>query len=363
MDKYFIKIVLISAIIITFSCGGANENMFNDDSPAISVEVAKVGSGDKAQFFPASGKVMASNSTDLATRIMGFVERINVSVGDKVRKGEVLLSINYSDLQAKLAQAKAGILEATASYTNAEKDYQRFKNLFASNSATQKELDDMAANFETAKARLEAARQIQNEVNAQFSYAEIRAPFNGVVTNKFIEKGDIANPGIPLLSMESPSTFEVFASVPESAIARIKSGSEVEVIIKSINEQVKGIVSEVSTSARNTGGQYEVKVELIEKPADLRSGMFATVHLHMEEEITTPMIMVPEQAIVYRGQLTGIYTVSQSNTAILRWLRLGKAQEDTVEVLSGLAPGEEYIISSNGKLYNGAKISIQKNKN
>ena len=93
---------------------------------------------------------------------MGYVNKVHVNVGDKVRKGQLLVSINNNDLQAKRAQVNAGITEATAAFNNAQKDYNRFKNLFANNSASQKEMDDMTANFEMAKARLEAANQMKN---------------------------------------------------------------------------------------------------------------------------------------------------------------------------------------------------------
>ena len=113
-----------------------------------------------------------------------------------------------------------------------------------------------------AKARLEAAKQMKNEVESQFAYVNLRAPFNGVVTNKFIETGDMANPGAPIISVEGPGNFEVTASVPESEISKIKSGTEVHVLVKSSDKTLNGTVTEVSTSAKNTGGQYLVKVAL-----------------------------------------------------------------------------------------------------
>ena len=136
------------------------------------------------------------------------------------------MSINNTDLQAKRAQVNASITEATAAFNNAEKDYNRFKNLFADNSASQKEMDDMTANYEMAKARLEAAKQMKNEINAQFAYSNITAPFSGVVTSKFIEAGDMANPGMPLISIETPGNFEVMAMVPETEISEIKKGTK-----------------------------------------------------------------------------------------------------------------------------------------
>ncbi|MFC4632987.1 efflux RND transporter periplasmic adaptor subunit [Dokdonia ponticola] len=359
MKKYISMVVFIGFILFMTRCGSDDKAVAKDTKHPIAVKVATVTLDNNSPFLSVSGKVQATKSANLSTRMMGFVNKVYVGIGDKVKKGQLLMSINNADLQAKRAQVNASITEATAAFNSAEKDYNRFKNLFVKTSATQKELDDMTANFEMAKARLEAANQMKNEINSQFKYSNITAPFNGVVTGKFIETGDMANPGIPLIAIEASTFFEVMAMVPESEISQIKSGTEVNVLIKSIDKTIKGIVTEVSSSAKNTGGQYLVKVALAKTTVPILSGMFATVQFPIESETFSSFVLVPSEAIVTRGQLSGIYTVSQSNTAILRWLRLGRTFGDQVEVLSGLTEDESYIVSADGKLFNGVKISIE----
>ncbi|WGH75184.1 efflux RND transporter periplasmic adaptor subunit [Tenacibaculum tangerinum] len=356
--KTIYTIALLSLLMI--SCGKKETTDKLDSSPAVTVKVAKVTPNNNHPFVTSSGKVTATNSAELSTRMMGYVTNIYVKVGDNVTKGQLLLAINNSDLQAKKAQVEANIIKAKAGFSSAEKDYNRFKNLFKQNSASQKEFDDISAHYNIAKANLEAAKQLRNEINSQFAYTNIRAPFSGVVTNKFIDKGAMANPGMPLLSLEGKGGFEVTTLVAENDIAQIKSNTKVDVLIKSINKTVTGTVSEVSTSAKNTGGQYQVKINLDKTDVPLLSGMFATVQFPVEKTPqSNAMVLVPTEALVHKGQLLGIYTVSQSNTALLRWLRLGRTFGSDVEILSGLNAGESYIISSEGKLYNGAKISVQ----
>lgn len=359
MKKTIYTLALASLGLFATSCGSDEKEEAANEGTAVEVQVeTPAATGER--FLTASGKIEAVNSANLSTRMMGFIEDIHVKVGDKVKKGELLISINNSDLQAKRAQVNAGITEAEAAFNNAKKDYERFKALYEKQSASQKEMDDQTARFEMAKARLEAAQQMKNEVNSQFAYVNIRAPFSGVITNKFAEEGTMANPGQPLIAMESPGKFEVMARVPESEISRIKTGTGVDVIIKSINQTVKGTVTEVSTSARNTGGQYMVKVALEETDAEVLSGMYATVRFPIEKkETTTEAVMIPTEAIITRGDLKGVYTVSAQNTAMLRWLRLGRTYGDRVEVLSGLTPDESYIVSAEGKLFNGAKVTIK----
>jgi RND family efflux transporter MFP subunit len=359
MKKYIYILTIATVSMLMISCGKDTKQPLVVKSSAIKVQVNKVSESNNNPFLSVSGKIQSVNSADLSTRIMGYVNKVKVNVGDKVSKGQLLVAINNADLQAKRAQVNANIKEATAAFNNAQKDYYRFKNLYADNSASQKELDDMTARYEMSKARLEAAKQMKNEVNAQLAYTNITAPFSGVVTSKTVEEGDMANPGQPLISIESPGSFEVIAMVPENEISQIKQDVEVDVLVKSTNKSLKGKVSEISVSAKNTGGQYLVKIVLDTSDVNILSGMFASVQFPMETKTATEMVLLPKDVIVNNGQLSGVYTVSESNTAILRWLRLGRTYGEQVEVLSGLSFDETYIVSAEGKLYNGVKIPIQ----
>lgn len=359
--KKSITVALAFASILAVSCAKDKKETVNEN-PAIAVKLSGVAGASQSPFVMASGKIEAENSANISTRIMGYISKVNVKVGQKVSAGQLLVSINNGDLQARKAQVDASVLQATAAYNNARKDYDRFVALFAQQSASQKELDDITSLYEMAKAALEGARQMRNEVQAQFSYANIAAPFAGVVTNTFVKEGDMANPGMPLVSVEGASQLQVTAMVPETDITQIKSGMVAKVLVKSSGESLVGKVSEVSLSARNTGGQYLVKVNLDKTPGTVLSGMFVNVQFPVANTKTSTgsaNMMVPKSALVSKGQLTGIYTVGSGNTAILRWLRLGKTAGDQVAVLSGLAANEPYIVWADGKLYNGAKVKVE----
>lgn len=360
MKKIFIPIIAVAISTLT-SCNGEKKEPITE-LPAIAVKVSGASENDNSPFVSASGKIEAENSADLSTRMMGYVTKVNVIVGQKVAAGQTLVSINNTDLLAKKAQVDASILQATAGYNNAKKDYDRFMNLFKQQSASQKELDDMTARYEMAKAGLEGAKQMRNEVVAQFKYSNITAPFSGVVTNTFIKEGDMANPGMPLVSIEGASKLQVTTMVSESDITAIKKGMPVTVLVKSSNDQLTGKVSEVSISAKNTGGQYLVKINLDKADASVLSGMFVNVQFPIEKQQNTSksdVMLIPETALIKQGQLTGLYVIGNDRIAILRWLRIGKTFGNQVEVLSGLAANEQYIVSAEGKLFNGAKVSIQ----
>lgn len=351
--------------IVTIAAGCSSpEKKINDAVKPLEVVVSKTMAGDTGSFVTASGKLVAKNTANVSTRMMGYITVMHAQLGQQVQAGQLLVNVNNADVIAKSGQVSAQIVQAQASLSNAQKDYERFENLYKTQSATAKELDDMRTRYEVAKAGLSAAQQMKKEVNAQFSYSNITAPISGVITQIFVKQGDMTNPGMPLLSIEAPSQLQSEVMVSENDITKIKKGMEVQVNLKSTGEVTKGNVSEVSLSAVNTGGQYIVKINLVAPSKNLLPGMFVNVKFPIERiqtstQLTNNTVTVPSSALVHNGQLTGVYTVSSNNTAVLRWVRTGNQYGSGVEILSGLGAEEVYIVSAAGKLYNGVKVSIK----
>jgi len=353
------SILLLTGLTLFGSCKEKEESTSESKEQKVSVEVMTIGKEDYSRFFTTSGKVEAENTTNVSTRMMGYVEEIYVKLGSNVKKGQLLLRIKSSDLVAKRAQVNSKISEANSALAIAEKDFNRMSVLSKKNSVSQKEMDDVRTHYEMSKARLANAQSMRLEVESQFNYANIRAPFSGVITNKFVQLGSLSNPGMPLVSIESEGKFQIMTRVSESEIANVKLDSDVDVSIKAIDNTVKGKVLEISSSGMNTGGQYVVKILLLGESYKLFSGMSATVAFPKESIAGENLILIDRSALVKRGQLTGVYTVSQSNTSLLRWIRLGRTYGSKVEVLSGLSFDEKYIVSSKGKLFNGALITFK----
>ena len=354
--------IFLSAFAVLASCS-SDKNEIKDNAKPIEVKLSNSATTDALGYAGASGKLVAKNSVNVSTRMMGYITSLRADVGDFVSAGQGLVSINNTDIQAKGGQANAQIAQAQANFNIAQKDFQRFQNLYNNQSASQKELDDMRARYEMAKANLDGARMMKNEVNSQYRYTNITAPISGVITAKYASQGDLANPGMPILTIESSGNLQAQVLVSEQDITLIKSGMPVKVLMKSTNNEVTGTVAEISRSATNTGGQYLVKIN-VPQSRDYLPGMFVnvvfpfkrsgSVNQDFQESVT-----VPKSALVENGQLTGIYTVSSANTAMLRWIKTGKTLGDQVEILSGLNSKEPYIVSANGKLFNGAKVQVK----
>lgn len=352
-----------AAMAVFFAaCSGDDETkaIKNNDKP-IPVVVATP-SGSAGAGIVANGQVEATQSAMISTRMMGYITGVHVRVGDAVKEGQLLFSISSADIAAKKAQTEAAIAQADAAFQNAEKDYERYKTLFKNQSASAKELENMELQYNGAKAALQAARQMRNEVEAQMSYTNVRAPFSGVVTQKMMDVGNMASPGMPVVAIEGKGSLRISASVQEADIAALKPGTAALITIAAARKVVKGTVTEVSASSQYSGGQYPVRISI---PAadqkDLYAGMFAQISIAAPEGLahTQDAVMVPLSSIVRRNELAGIYTISHDNTALLRWVRLGKEQGNEVEVLSGLDKGEKFIVQYDGKLYNGAPVTLK----
>lgn len=353
--KQFATLVVLALLLA--SCGNNQEKQTLVKAPKIKAEIATATLKEYPVIHSFSGKLEADKQSNLSTRIMGQISNIYVKPGQKVSKGQLLIQIRNQDILAKKAQIEASKLEATTAFESAEKDMKRYEALHASNSASDKEMEDMRTRYKMVEAQLNAISQMEKEVEENMRYASIRAPYDGVITNRFAEVGDLANPGMPLLSIESPAQWKVIARIPEANIANLNLNDALQVQFKAIDKAFEGQVVEINPSTTNTGNQYEAKI-LISIPqgctAKLYSGMYADLKF---EYGTEELILVPQKSLVHRGQLVGLYAVSQSGNALLRWVKTGKTFDDKIQILSGLNGGEQYIKSVESKIYDGALVA------
>ncbi len=359
------NLLFASGLVLFAACSGSEQKNTEqaNPEPAIPVTVSQPASHDNTGFS-ISGEVASSQTANISTRVMGYITKLNVKVGDHVNKGQLIASISNNDILAKRAQADAMIAEAEAAAKNAQKDFERFTTLYQQKSASAKELDNVTLQYNSARARVESAKQMRNEVNAMLAYTSLTAPFSGTVIQKLADAGNMANPGMPIVTIEQSGNYEINAAVPESEINQVKQGASVTVLIKSINRQFTGNITQINPSSQFTGGQYLVKISVPEKEkAGLYAGMYANIAIpgarKTETQTVNQAVLVPVSSIINKDQLTGLYTISDNKTALLRWVRLGKTYGDQVEVISGLAGSERFIVHADGNLYNGAPVTIK----
>lgn len=355
--------VIATATVFTACSSDEHKPAATASEQPVTVTVSSPSPGGAAGVS-ISGKVESIHTAYISTRLMGIITKLNVKLGDRVQKGQVLATISSQDIQAKRAQTEAMIAEAEANLQNASRDLERFTALFKQQSASAKELDNVTLQYNSAKARVQAAQQMKNEVNAMMGYATLTAPFSGIVTQKNAEAGTMANPGMPILAIEQGGVLQVSAAVPESDINRVVKGSSADIEIKSTAKKITGKVTEINPSSQFTGGQYIVKISIpTADQSGVYSGMYVNVNLPLKslqaEAREAGSILVPSSVLIRKDQLYGLYTVSNNNTALLRMVRIGRTVGDQVEIVSGLGKEEKYITGAEGKLYNGVPVKVK----
>tara|TARA_R110002049_G_scaffold1479_14_gene11492 strand:- start:3734 stop:4852 length:1119 start_codon:yes stop_codon:yes gene_type:complete len=352
---------LLAVVLLSFSayaCSPPEESPQESENPVtVAVETAERSKMPVSYHF--SGTVKSEHTVNLSTKVLGTITQLNVETGDFARKGEVLVRIKDDNLQAQKNQVEANLTQVRSALQNIETNYNRLKALHKKGSATQKEFDDISTQYESAKANVKALEGKLLEIEDMLSYTVLKAPFDGYVIAKLGSQGDMARPGQPLISFEQEKGMKVELTVPETEISLFSVDDKVSVDVKASGQShLAGVVSSVSPSGNRVSRQFMVEIRLpkLSRNQGLKSGMFAEVGLSSTSDSS---LTVPKTAIVERGQLTGLYTLTDDSEVILRWVRLGDISGDQVEVLSGLAQGEKYISSFDAPLREGQKVNIQ----
>jgi len=354
----FIGILLFAGMLFLSSCQGDKKDTISAQKGP-SVNVTEVGLTSIRKSYQFTGSVEGEQRINLSTKVMGKITALPVNLGDQVAKGDVLLRIKNDNIIAQRDQVEANLAEAEASLENTQTNYKRIKALHADSSATQKELDDISTQLGVAKARVKALKSKRAEIRDLMDYSVIESPIDGYVVQKNVSQGDMASPGQPLLAVEEVADLKVLVSVPASQIDLFSKSDTLDISIEAAKAQFSGIVKAINPSADAMSRQFEVKVSIPKDVAKLqivKPGMFADVRLRKGMD---SLLMVPDSALVRRGQLTGLYTVNDNNELLLRWVRIGRHQNGKVEILSGLKPGERLVLAGNQKLVEGQKVTIQ----
>lgn len=360
------RIVNLSGLILTIGLTfSACSNSSSEKSSTASVIQVKTiqPTAEQTQAVIGNGRVQSKEIARLGTRSMGTVTSIRVKKGDLVGQGQLLLTISDEELQAKKAQTEAMIREAEAAFNVAQKDEERFAAMLAKQTVSTKEYENVHLNYLSMKSKLDAARQMRKEVVAHQAYTRITAPFSGMVSQINIDLGGLANPGMPLVVVEKGNEWVVESSVTESDISRIEKGMKAIVSIKSANLRFEAPITEKSLSSVETGGQYRVSISVpTEMRKKLYSGMYANVMIPLEsmvQERPTGNLVIPTSTLIEKDGLTGVFVVSPTQTATLRWIRVGQRMNDRVEVTSGLQPTDQIILPEGKRLENGLKVELK----
>ncbi len=382
--KKRISIVIAGAALL-IGCGGSDapKSASANETPAVSVQTVTVSESPLASYYEATGTVRARSAAVLSAKVMGHIREVKAHVGDHVRAGQLLVVLDSRDLEAGYLQAEAArnearsampevenaIASAKANLDLAEVTFKRMSALFEKKSISNQEFDEARMRVDVARANYQMALAKREQLKSKVAqaeqgvasaavmkgYAQVRAPFDGVITEKTAEPGNLAAPGQPLITVERAGGFRLEAAVEESKLGTVRPGQTVTVALDALGTEVKGRVAEVVPAVDAASRTFTAKIDLPSSP-QIRSGVFGRARFELQPR---QGIAVPPEAVVERGQLTSVY-VADAGRARSRLVTVGARTANRVEVLSGLAPGDNVIAPVPLGLGDGAKVEVRR---
>jgi RND family efflux transporter MFP subunit len=376
---------LISVVVSVTGCGQAPKEKAAAP-PASPVAVSTIAAATETwpSVYEATGTVRAQTSATVAARMSGYVREVKVQTGDRVRAGQSLVTLDSRDLdvnskraeaardevRAAMPEADSAIAAAKANLDLAQVTFNRMQELFQKKSISNQELDETTAKLKAAQAGLEMARARRTQLDSRLataeqdvrstdvtrSYAEVFAPFAGVVVARSVEPGNLATPGAPLLTIEREGVYRLEALVDESRLSAIRVGQSVSVSLDGVGSTLNARVSEIVPAVDSASRAYTVKIDLpaLSTPGVLRSGLFGRAEFQWGEH---SLLAIPAAAVTAHGQLQSVF-VADNGIARARLITTGERAKDRIEVLSGLTAGEKVILPVPSGLSDGAAVDL-----
>lgn len=286
------------------------------------------------------GTVRAKTRATLEAKVSGRIEKLPAALGQAVKAGERLARLDAGEIKARLEQAQAALVQA-------ERDWKRVSALFAQQAVTRSE-------YEGAESRHRVAKAAVAEAQAMMGYVDVLAPFDGVVTRKWAEAGDLAMPGKPLLEVQDPSALQLEVDVPEAIGSRVTLGARMEVRVDAVPGEWTGVVCELAPTADPASRTLRGKLDLT-AAAGLKPGQFARLRVPTGE---SRLLCVPAEAVVQRGQLEIVFVVANQR-ARLHLVKTGKRFGNEVEIVSGLDAGDAVVIDVAAQLVDGQPVEAR----
>jgi RND family efflux transporter MFP subunit len=351
MKSHILSFAAILSAFIFASCSH-DAKLATTSAGTLQARTAIIGERDVPRLIPIQGTIQAEDDAVLSSRAMGPVVRERVRLGDHVRKGEILLEIDERMNGGMLAQAQGALAQAEAAAALAATNFRRFQALYETKACSQLELDLARMQHETATG---AVRQALGAVEAAGAVADermIRAPFDGVIVEKFVSVGDLVSPGRPLIRVQTAQGRDLQFTVRSTEAAQVTLGTTFFCILDHTQAEMQATITEIAPAADPLTHSVTVKAKL--KDADsLAAGYTASAELPGE---SIRVLLAPRSAIYATGGLQLVSIVDAKAVAQTRAVTVGRAYGEDVEILSGLVAGDTVVLERTGLIAEGTRI-------
>lgn len=378
-------------------CGhtGESSSSVSADAPARAA-VVELRRTPVSNTLSIAGEFLPYQEVELHAKVAGYIQKINVDIGDRVHKGDVLAILEIPELDAQLQAARAGVRHSQEEITRAENEVSRAEADHASLHAgatrlkqasearpgliAEQELDDAtakdrasAAQVDAAKSALAASKQQlemsqadQQHYAALSQYSRITAPFDGVVTWRYADTGSLIQAGTsnaasePVVKLSEVKVLRLRIPVPESLAANVHDGEQVDIRVKATNEQLAGKVIRSTDALDRSTRTMQVEVDVPNPTYKLTPGMYADVSLRVQNDPNA--LTLPLQAINRGAEKTTVYLVNSQNHVEEREIRTGIEGSDRIQVLAGLKEGDRVIVGNLGAYRAGQHVDPKLSK-
>lgn len=337
MHRLFIASV---GLALLFSGCRRTEPVVNPPAgPAVPVKTSIVNSERLPLFIEVPATIRPAARAVIAARLTGTISTLPWGLGQSVKSGEILLTLSAPEVEARVRQAQAQAAETT-------RTAERERTLVAKGVSPPDALRD-------AEDRLRFAQASLAEAEAMLAYATVRAPFDGVVTEKHVLPGDLATPGLPLLVVESTQHLRAEGNIPETLAASLHLGDALTVIVDEPPATVAGKIEELSTASDAVSRSLLAKVAL---PAGaVRSGQFVRLKVPAGHSNS---LLVPTGAVTRFGQMERVFLVEKGR-AVLRLVKTGRVSGERIEILAGVNAGEHVVLAPPAALRDRSPVIAQ----
>ncbi len=322
---------------------------------------------DVPDLLEAVGTIRAEQTSQLASQAAGSIVEIRVHEGDRVNRGQLLAVIDDAQSRAAVDRATAAesaaqqeVSASTSDLALAESTLKRYQSLYDKKSVSPQEFDEVKARYQAALAHRDMTRAGQEQAKAaisqaltSLSYTRILAPFDAVITERKADPGTLASPGLPLFTIEGVGRYRLEVTINEGDLRNVHMSESVPVSVDALEKtELKGKVVQIVPAADPGSRSFLVKIQV---PADirLRSGLFGRAEFARGKRSS---LLIPQTAVVERGQLQGVYALDKNNIAGLRYITLGRSAGSVVEVLAGLQEGERLVAKPGELDLNGKHV-------
>jgi RND family efflux transporter MFP subunit len=338
-----------------------------------------------------AGEFKPFQDVDIHAKVAGYIRKMYVDVGDRVKEGQTLAVLEIPELAAQLAGADAAVRHAREEIRRAQSDVERAQSTHAAAHSAyarlkqaadsraglvaQQEVDDsqakdLEAEAQVASARaalsaaqqqLEVAQANQQQFTALSNYSRIVAPFAGVITNRYADTGALIQAGtssstqaMPVARLAQTSKLRLVLAIPESVAVQIHLGDPVKVRVQALEEDIEGKVSRFADSLDRQTRTMETEIDFDNRDGHLIPGMYAETRLSLRTK--KDALTIPLEAVTRNGNDATVLAVNAKNIVEERHVRLGVEDEKRVEVVSGLTDGERVIIGNRSEFHNGQRV-------